>query len=567
MTSWSVIVLKFGSSVLRGPADLPGVVDEIYRHMRRGKRVLAVVSAFEGHTDRMLAEAFAVFADEAPEATAHYVATGEIQAAAMLTGALLKAGVAARVIDPREAQLAIHGDALNAEPHSIDRDGIFTAFERHSVMVLPGFFGIDRDGRIGLLGRGGSDYSALFLAQRLGAECRLIKDVAGIYDRDPAIARGDAHRLASIGWDSAIHIAGQLVQPKALRFAQLHRLRFAVGALAAGEETQVGEYSAALAVPHGEAPPLRVILLGSGTVGGGVYARLAAQPDRFCIERIVVRDPDKPRGEVPRQLLSTDPWDALHHPADLVIECMGGLTPTAAVLLAALKAGRRVVSANKTLIANRWAAFEKYTRGDTPLLRFSAAVGGALPVLELLLQHPGRVRRLRGIINGTCNYILDAMRKGVEFDAAVAAAQAAGFAEADPTRDVSGTDAAEKLRLMVRIAFDTELTESAIAVHGINAQTSGAKVFLLASAHREGNSIHANVAPQELADRDFLAGAREAQNRIEIELDDGNVFRLDGRGAGRWPTTTSVCGDALEVWREYIAAYFSQALERRATGA
>ena len=124
MTAWSVIVLKFGSSVLRSAADLPGVVDEIYRHLRTGKRVLAVVSAFEGHTDKLLNESHALFGDDAPEATAHYVATGEVQAAALLSGALLKAGIAARIIDPREAQLAVHGGSLNAEPHSIDRDTI-----------------------------------------------------------------------------------------------------------------------------------------------------------------------------------------------------------------------------------------------------------------------------------------------------------------------------------------------------------------------------------------------------------------------------------------------------------
>lgn len=562
MSMWDVVVLKFGSSVLRSAGDLPDVVDEIYRHLRAGKRVLAVVSALSGHTDRLLKEASAAFGDEAPEATAGYVATGESQAAAMLTGALLRAGVTARAVDPREVSLFVSGEVLNAEPKSVDHERIRAWFERYSVLVLPGFFGVDQRGEIALLGRGGSDYTALFLAQRLNAICHLVKNVHGIFDRDPALAGAHAHRFERLDWHTATSVAGRLVQSKALRFAELERLPFAVGGLSVAEETQVGAHSIHRARALGPSAPLGVTLLGLGTVGGGVYARLAAQKERFEIQRVIVQHPDKHRGAIPRELLSTDPWDAVHTSAELVIECMGGISPAKDVLLAALKAGKRVISANKTLFAEHWDEFAPFLHSVVPQARFSAAVGGALPVLEVLQRYASRVRSVRGIVNGTCNYILDALRKGIDFESAVEAAQAAGFAEADPTRDLSGADAADKLALMARVAFGVGLPQGSVSVRGIDAHTADPRIYLIAAVTRSGSDFLASVAPQELAADDFLAGARAAQNRVEIQLDDGQFLRIGGAGAGRWPTTTSVCGDALQFWREHCAELHEATLSR-----
>ena len=135
LAAWSLIVLKFGGSVLRSAADLPAVADEIYRHLRDGKRVLAVVSAFEGQTDELLRTARARFGDDAPTATACFAVTGEQQSAALLAGCLVRSGVSARVMEPREIGLSVHGSTLEAEPHSIDRNAIFGAIERQSVLI------------------------------------------------------------------------------------------------------------------------------------------------------------------------------------------------------------------------------------------------------------------------------------------------------------------------------------------------------------------------------------------------------------------------------------------------
>ncbi len=204
-----VVVLKFGSSVLATAEDLPLAVDEVYRRLREGSRVLAVVSAFAGDTDRLLGRAREVLGETAAApAVAAFVATGELQSAALLAGALLRSGVAARIVDPREIDFRVGGGALEADPVSVDLAALRSLWEAHATLVLPGFFGIDPEGRIALLGRGGSDLSALFIAGALGAECHLVKDVPGVFDRDPAVDRSGARRYAVIPWHEASEVAG-----------------------------------------------------------------------------------------------------------------------------------------------------------------------------------------------------------------------------------------------------------------------------------------------------------------------------------------------------------------------
>jgi homoserine dehydrogenase len=540
-----VIVLKFGSSVLSSPSDLTSVVDECYRHMRDGKRVLAVVSAFAHVTDRLIAEAHALLGSDAPNATADYVACGERLTAALLDGALIAAGISSRLIDPREVSLTIEGDPLNAELKSIDAKKVHAWFDEFSVLVLPGFFGIDARGRVGLLGRGGSDYSALFLADALRAECRLIKDVAGIYDADPAIAGPKAHRFERIGWSAARQAAGKLVQPKALQFANLKHLPFSVGSLLASEETHVGDFIEHRARLDAQAPPLKVVLFGLGVVGGGVYKRLTAHPERFEIVKVVVKNPRRHASDVPAHLLTSDTSLTRLDEIDLVIDCMSGLNPSAEVILNACKAGVRVVSANKRAVAQCWPQLQHFIER----LSFGAAVGGAVPVLETL-SHAKGIQSFRGIINGTCNYISSQMRAGIPFEKALETAQALGIAESDPYADLSGQDAANKLSIIAAVGFQTPLARDAISVHGMGPQTIP-DAYLVAEVSRTSKGVTARVAPTTLSPTDFLAGTKGAENRVEIAFNDGRIVRLKGIGAGRSPTTTAVFGDVLNLWREH----------------
>jgi len=179
-----IVVLKFGSSVLRGPKDLPVVVDEIYRHLREGKRVLAIVSAFAGETDRLIAVAPKVLGHKAdPHAVARFVTRGEWHSSAELMGALMRAGVAACLVGPHGIGLRVEGGALEADPVSIDLSVLHAAWETNTTLVMPGFVGVDAQDRICLLGRGGSDLSALYIAGNCGVS---ISFTPGATSRLPA---------------------------------------------------------------------------------------------------------------------------------------------------------------------------------------------------------------------------------------------------------------------------------------------------------------------------------------------------------------------------------------------
>ena len=294
----SIEVLKFGSSVLRSPGDLHVAVDEVYRRWRAGCQVLAVVSAFDGVTDGLLADVTEALGTACPEATATYLATGEIKTAALLHGSLRQYGLPSRIADPREIDLRAEGSPLESAPIHVDRAALDRLWQHTPILVLPGFYGIDPEGRIALFGRGGSDLSALFLAAALRAGCRLLKDVPGVFDMDPARSM-TAHRFTSISWERAVQVAGPLIQPKALDYARTHDLSFEVGRPNEATGTLVGhmhdEWETSSSSPPRNSPatpprPLRVALYGCGIVGRGVYEALRRYPRRFEIRHVIVRN-------------------------------------------------------------------------------------------------------------------------------------------------------------------------------------------------------------------------------------------------------------------------------------
>lgn len=316
--------------------------------------------------------------------------------------------------------------------------------------------------------------------------------------------------------------------------------------------------------------PLRVVLLGLGTVGGGVYQLLARRPDVFDIRRIVVRNRTRVRDViVPRELLSTNLWEAINEPADLVIEMTGAVRTVGEVVHAALLGERTVITANKVLVARRWRQLGRFATGNNPRLRFSAAVGGEVPVLETIqaLAARGSIARVRGVINGTCNFILDRLDAGASFATAVAEAQAHGFAEADPRADLSGEDAAHKLELIARTAFHhaEALRFDVCGIEGVSgddlaaARAGDRRIRLVASCTGSGQQVSGKVGVEALAQDDYLAAAAGEENRVEIETQEGETVRLSGRGAGRWPTAGSVLSDV----HAHLRAQFSVVATRR----
>lgn len=551
------IVLKFGSSVLGSAADLPLVVQEIYRHLRSGRRVLAVVSAYAGVTDLLFAEACATGCDRV--ATAARVAVGEQVAAHALCDALMFAGIPAEVCDPFDIALRAAGPVLDAELCAVDVAELDRRLSRSAAVVLPGFYGVGADGRLALLGRGGSDLSALWVAHALGADCTLVKDVDGLYERDPALPGPSPRRLAEANWATALAVADRLVQPKATRFARSRRFAFGVGAALACEPTRVGPGPDRHDAAGTAAAPLKVALLGLGTVGTGVWERLRALPERFEVTSVLVRHRERRRDvAVPDSLLVTQPATALEMEPDIVIELLGGLAPAGELVAAALARGITVVTANKSLVAQHWRGLARYARGSVPQLRFSAAAGGAVPMLERLatIAQRHRVRGIRGVINGTSNYVLERMGTGIHCDVAVREAQDRGFAETDPTADLNGLDAAFKLSLLARAGLGRDVDPLAIERRGIDTLDSrwvhaqrriGRCVRLVAELEIDAGAHRARIAPQALDPSDYLAGASGEENRLEVLLDDGPQLRLAGKGAGRWPTTTSVLADVFDA--------------------
>lgn len=584
------IVLKFGGSVLRDEPDMTRAVHEIYRWVRRGTPVVAVVSALEGTTDTLIARAraFANASATAPNPTsaapastdplhagalATLLATGEQTSAALLGLALDRAGVPVEVLDAASVALRTSGPLTDAFPESIDAERILGTLERVPVVVLPGFIGKDASGRTTLLGRGGSDLTALFVAERLieagahATRCRLVKDVDGLYESDPAEADEDSRprRSQQLHWNGALALDGGIVQHKAVRYAKEKRLAFEVGAALRDDATLVGDVDTRFDAPDSESPtsPLRVALLGCGTVGLGVYRHLLALRDRFEVVAVAVRDTGKAlsAGVDPR-VITSDPLGAADCDCDLVIETIGGTEIAREAIEHALRTSKHVVTANKAVIAAHATEFEAISSQSSALLAFSAAVGGGTPAVEsvrIAAETPDgdEITEIRGVLNGTTNFVLGLVEEGESFGEAVRRAQVAGFAEADPSRDLDGRDAADKLCVLAREAWGVTLDPSAVERRALSDEsialakaklTPGKAIRHVARVRRDADTGLLASVDLEIVDRDSPLGRVEREwNAIVITHQSGRESAVIGRGAGRWPTAESVIADAIEV--------------------
>ncbi|WP_415855002.1 homoserine dehydrogenase [Sinomonas sp. G460-2] len=323
---------------------------------------------------------------------------------------------------------------------------------------------------------------------------------------------------------------------------------------------------------------LRVALLGCGTVGSqvarilledsGVLAARAGA--RLELAGIAVRDPEARRDvELPRGLFTVDA-EALVDSADLVVELMGGIEPARSLILRAVRKGASVVTGNKALLAQDGPAlFEEADRNNAEL-SFEAAVAGAIPIIRPIRESLSgdRITRVLGIVNGTTNYILDQMDStGAAFADALAEAQRLGYAEADPTADVEGQDAAAKAALLATLAFHTPVALEDVRCQGITgvtaediaaAKDSGLVIKLLAIAELvetpagvEGASVrvHPTLLPREHP----LAAVRGAFNAVFVEAENAGELMFYGAGAGGRPTASAIMGDLVSTARRIVA--------------
>lgn len=537
-----ITVLKFGGSVLGTEKDLPRAISEVYRWVRGGDKVVVIASAYYGTTDRLEARAHQWGVELNPHAAAELIATGELTSCSELTMALSRAGLAAAYLSPRAANLLSVGQVLDSDPISIKVELIERLLEENDVVVIPGFVACDAQGATNLLGRGGSDLSALFVAYRLRArQCRLLKDTDGLYEWDPKRAGPKPRCFASVTWDQALHLEKRVLQPKALAFAKEQNMAFDFACIGNEVSTRVGAETTTFRPIASQPKRLRATLLGLGTVGRGVLDRLLALPDQFEVVCCAVRSLDKHRDvTVP----ITDSWEeALDVPSDIVVELIGGLDGAVSAMRRAK--GRFVVTGNKNAVATHWEEFGE--------LSYSAAVGGAVPMIERVRQSSG-INEIRGVVNGTCNFITDLVLAGQSYEEAVRAAIDIGFAEADPSSDVEGRDAAYKIAILARTAWGYEPGE--FEVEGISRVDweeardqlrQGRRLRLVARANHQGD-VH--VGPEYVAETDPLGQTRGGGNALVITFEDGTSEVLRGLGAGRYPTTEAVMADLLDISRQ-----------------
>ncbi len=326
-----------------------------------------------------------------------------------------------------------------------------------------------------------------------------------------------------------------------------------------------------------ELPPLRVALLGCGTVGSEVLRLIQRDTDdlaarigrRLEIAGIAVRRPQRRRdlGIDPALLTADAAGLVVRDDVDLVVEVVGGIEPARSWLLAALRAGKSVVSANKALLAADSPALHAAAAQGGADLYYEASTAGAIPILRPLRESLAgdHVTRVMGIVNGTTNYILTRMDEtGGTFAEALEEATALGYAEADPTADVDGFDAAAKAAILASIAFHTRVTAADVYREGIAAVTSadmasaramGCTVKLLALAERSDTEpgVSVRVHPVMIPSTHPLAGVREAFNAVYVEAESAGSLMFYGRGAGGAPTASAVLGDLVAVARNRVS--------------
>ena len=319
--------------------------------------------------------------------------------------------------------------------------------------------------------------------------------------------------------------------------------------------------------------PVGIGIAGAGTVGGTLVRRLIEDHDAvesrtgldLVVRRVAVRDPSRPRDGIPAELITGDVMDLVADPSvDLVVEVMGGLDPAGPLVLAALEAGKPVVTANKELVAARARDLVSAAATSGVPLLFEAAVGGGIPIIRPLAETLAgeQVQRVLGIVNGTTNFMLTEMSGGAGYEEALAEAQRLGYAEPDPTADVSGGDAAAKAAILAGLAFGTWVSPDRVHTEGIEAITAtdirfadqlGFVIRLLAVAESTPDGVSARVHPAMLPIGHPLAAVRGPTNAIFIQGPSVGELLFSGPGAGGEPTATAVLGDVIDAARELLS--------------
>ena len=335
---------------------------------------------------------------------------------------------------------------------------------------------------------------------------------------------------------------------------------------------------------------LRVALAGFGTVGGGLVRVLQENKELIRqrtgrdieIVKVLVRDVHKARSvALPAgAVLTSQPADLTDDPSiDVLVELMGGIDAPHAIISRALEQGKHVVTANKALLAENGISLFQKAAEKNLILQYEASVAGCIPIIETLKESlaGNKIESLLGILNGTSNYILSEMSSnGLDFDTALRQAQELGFAEADPTLDIDGHDAAHKLVLLIRLAYGVEYPYTAMPIHGIRgmnkmdiefAREFGYRIKLIAQVSEQEGKLEAGVFPTLVHHTFLMARVGGSYNAVRVKGNAVGSLFMHGRGAGDLPTASAVLGDLLAVARQIQpnnTGFVSQTFQRAA---
>ncbi|MGF1610544.1 MAG: homoserine dehydrogenase [Kiloniellales bacterium] len=330
---------------------------------------------------------------------------------------------------------------------------------------------------------------------------------------------------------------------------------------------------------------LRIAVAGLGTVGAGTLALLQANHEMIAarcgrllqVTAVAARDRNKKRGvDLSAARWFDDPVAMAADPeVDVVLELIGGADGIAKEIVErAIAAGKHVVTANKALIAHHGTALARQAEAAGRVLAFEAAVAGGIPAIKCVREGlaANRISRIYGILNGTCNYILTTMREtGREFDDVLSEAQRLGYAEADPSFDVDGIDAAHKLAILAALAFGSEVDFAGVHVEGIRQVTAldiayadelGYRIKLLGLARKVNNGIEQRVHPSMVRAEAPIATVDGVFNAVAAEGDFVDSIMTEGRGAGAGPTASAVVADLIDIARGIHLPTFAMPVER-----
>lgn len=328
---------------------------------------------------------------------------------------------------------------------------------------------------------------------------------------------------------------------------------------------------------------LKIGILGMGTVASGLVGIMEFNKDKveasigreLIVDKVLVSNLDKKRNvSLPKEVYTSDAYQVINSDADIIVELIGGINPAYEYIKAALNNKKNVVTANKALIAAHGEELEPIAEKNNVKLMYEASVGGGIPILNTIRNNlsANEFESVFGILNGTTNYVLTQMTdKGLDYDQAVKQAQALGFAEADPSSDVDGDDAANKLAILSTLAFGQRIHVNDIPKEGIRkiskedieyAKELGYNIKLLAAGIKNGNEIELSVHPAFIPASHPLSTVKNEFNAVFLRGNAVGELMFYGRGAGSLPTGSAVLDDIMYIVKNKDSSYSSESKKK-----